>query len=70
MFGTLKDDIVFELIVEHKTIVSVTETFSKMVSMLCQNGEQFLVKKLKILYTLDHTILFKFHQHVGQILIK
>ena len=49
MFGTLKDDIVFELIVEHKTIVSVTETFSKMVSMLCQNGEQFLVKKLKIL---------------------
>ena len=32
--------------------------------MLCQNGEQFFVKKLKILYTLDHTILFKFHQHV------
>ena len=38
-----------------------------MVSMLCQNGEQFLVKKLKILYTLDHTILFKFHQYVVQI---
>ena len=36
--------------------------------MLCQNGEQCLVKKLKILYTLDHTILFKFHQHVVQIL--
>ena len=36
--------------------------------MLCQNGEPFFVKKLKILYTLDHPILFKFHQHVVQIL--
>ena len=30
----------------------------------------FLVKKLKISCTLNHTILFKFHQHVVQILIK
>ena len=28
------------------------------------------VKKLKILYSLDNTILFKFHQHVIHILIK
>ena len=38
--------------------------------MLCQNSEpffMFFVKKLKILYTLDHSILFKFHQHVVQI---
>ena len=35
-----------------------------------KNGEPFFVKKLKIFYTLDHTILFRFHQHVVQILIK
>ena len=28
--------IVFRLIVKHKIIVSITETFSKMVSTLCQ----------------------------------
>ena len=40
-----------------------------MASTLCQKWLtiNFFVKKLKILYSLDHTILFKFHQHVVQI---
>ena len=28
------------------------------------------VKKLEVLYSSNHTIVFKFHQHVVQILIK
>ena len=63
--------IVFELIVKHQTIVSVTEMFSKWHQRFVKSGEPFIVEKLKILYTLDHTILFRFHQHVMvQILIK
>ena len=38
IFGTLKDGTVFKLIVKHQTIVSFTETSSKMASTLCQNG--------------------------------
>ena len=38
--------------------------------IFAKNGEPFFVKELKILYTLDHTILFKFYHHVVQILIK
>ena len=59
--------VVCKLIVRRQTIVSVFQnsvnTLPKMVNHF------FFVKKLKILYSLDHTILFKFHQHVVQILI-
>ena len=34
--------IVFELIVSHQTIVSVSETFSKMASTLCQKAQNFV----------------------------
>ena len=52
-------------------MASVTETSSKMASILCQKLLTiFFVKKHKILYVSDHTILFKFHQRVVQILIK
>ena len=44
--------------------------FSKWHKRFVKNGEPFFVKKLKILHTLDHMILFRFHQHVVQILIK
>ena len=40
---------------------------------MCQNGlhvKRLFVKKLKILYSLDHPILFKFRQLVVYILIK
>ena len=35
-----------------------------------KNGYPFFAKKLKMLYSSDHTILFKFHQHKVQIPIK
>ena len=41
-----------------------------MASTLFQNGLPFFVKILNILYSLGHTILFKFHHHVDQIRIK
>ena len=44
-------------------IVSVTEISSKMASVLCQKWLTIFVKKLKILYSSPHTILFKFHHH-------
>ena len=44
--------------------------FSKWHQRFVKYSEPFFVKKLKILYTFDHTILFRFHQHVVQILIK
>ena len=62
--------IVFELISWHQTIVSVTETSSKMASTLCQKLLTIFVEKHKIMNGSDHTILFKFYLHVVQILIK
>ena len=43
-----------------------------LISISAMQGEctYNLQQNLKILYTLDHTILFKTHQHVVQILIK
>ena len=40
---------------------------SKMASTLCQKLLTIFVKKHKILYGLNHTILFKFYQYVVQI---
>ena len=36
-----------------------------MASRFVKNGEPFFVKKLKIVYTLDQPILFRFHQQCG-----
>ncbi len=55
---------------EHQNIVSVIETSSKMASTLCQKRLPFFVKEQKKLYSLDHTILFKFHQRVVHLLDK
>ena len=42
----------------------------EMALTLCQNGQFFFffVKKLKNLYFSDHTISFKFHQHMAQVM--
>ena len=62
--------IVFNLKFQHQTIVYVKGTSSKMASTLCQKWfTTFLSKSSKILYSSDHTMLFKFHQHVVQMLI-
>ena len=53
-----------------KNIVYVTATSSKWRQPFLKNGYPFDAKKLKILYISYHTVLFKFHQHVVQILIK
>ena len=55
--------IVFKLIVQHETIISVTEMSSKMAQALCQILLTIFCQK-------NHTILFKVNQHVVQILIK
>ena len=52
--------IIFKSIVEHQTVVSITEASFKMASTLCQKWLTIFVKKFKILYCSDHTNLFKF----------
>ena len=66
VFGTMKDD---GLLIDTLAL-NVTETSSKMASTLSQKWLTFFPKKLKILYISCHTISFKFHQHVVQILTK
>ena len=51
-------------------LVAHVERLSKWRQHIVKNGKPFFVKKLKILYSLDHTISFEFHQHVVQILTK
>ena len=70
IFGTLKDDslkinslasnIFFQ---SQKRVPKWRQHFVKMIN-------HFFVEKLQILFSSDHTILFKFYQHVVQILIK
>ena len=67
IFGTLKEGIL-QIDSSTITIVSATETSSKMASTLFSKMVLktcfFPVEKLKLLCSLDHMILFKFHQHV------
>ena len=59
--------IVFKLIGKHiKLLFQSQKRLSKWRQHFVKNGKPFFVKKLKILYSLDHTIFFKFHQHVVQ----
>ena len=63
--------IVFELIVRHQTIFfSHKNVFQNGVNAFSKTVNPFFAKKLKIVYILYHMILFKFHQHVIQILIE
>ena len=43
---------------------------SKMASTNSHKDQPFFAENLKILYISDYTILFKFHQHIVQMLIK
>ena len=61
IFGILKDG---SLEINSLQLTTVSATSSKMTSMFCQKcflKTRFIVKKLKISCSLDHTILFKFH---------
>ena len=62
--------VVFELIFQHQTIVSVKETSPKNQNGVNTLSKMVKHKKLKIVYISNHTILFKYHLHVVQILIK
>ena len=60
-----------EIILWDQTIIYVTEMSSKMALTLSQNWfTNFLLKKSKILFISYHKILYKFQQHVVQILTK
>ena len=69
IFGTMKDDsllidtLASNNCLSHRNVFqNGVKTFSITVNHFCQ--------KLEILYISYHTILFKLHQHVAQILIK
>ena len=68
LFETLKDSSLQVTVWHQKK--KATERSSKLASRFRQNGFKnsvFLSKKLKILCSLDHTILFKFQKHVVHI---
>ena len=49
----MKDDVVFQLILYYRTIVYVTETFSKMASTLSQKWLTIFAKRLKTFIPYD-----------------
>ena len=61
--------IVFRLVVVSVTEINLYQTDVNTLSKTI-NHYWKKKKKLKSLYSSDHTILFKFYQHVVQILIK
>ena len=66
IFGTLKDDSLEINILAVNNCFSHRNIFQNSVNTL----STIFVKKLKFFYSSNCTILFKFHQHVVQILIK
>ena len=69
ILGTLKDNSPLMNSLASNNCFSNRKVFQNGVNTLYKRLTIF-VKKLKILYILDLTILFKFHQNVVQILIK
>ena len=69
MFGTLKDNSLLINSLASNNCFSHRNIFQNGVNTLSKLVNHFLSKSSKM-YSLDHTILFKVHQHVVQILIK
>ena len=67
---TLKDDSLYVSRLASNYCFSHSNVFQNGVNTFSKMVDHFLSKKLIILYCLDHRILFKFHQHVVQMLIK
>ena len=69
-FGTMKDEGLYIIFFSIEQLFVSQEPLPKWRQHFLKNGLSFFAKKLKILYILYHVILFEFHQHVVQILIK
>ena len=70
IFGTLKDASLWINSLASNNCFNHRNVLQNGINILSKMVIHFFVEKLKILYTSDQTILFKFHQHVVQILFK